>query len=87
MTARIRWNMIVALSAAALPMFAHAQTFPDSAPIPTPDVYAIVQANPVLLPPMPARAPGARDFTSLTVVGDSFADWGNEALVEKTSGL
>ncbi len=58
----------------------HAQSGPPSIPaVPPEDVYTILAQNPGLAASVPfyTQPQATGEFSSLTVIGDSYADWGN----------
>ena len=63
---------------------ASAQTYTPIAVVPSPDVYAYIQQNPSVQGLFGPKVMG--QFTSLTVFGDSYADWGNAARAGGPSG-
>ena len=64
---------------------ASAQTYTPIAVVPSPDVYAYMQQNPSVQGLFGAKVTG--QFTSLTVFGDSYADWGNAARAQGANPL
>ncbi|WP_257164612.1 autotransporter domain-containing protein [Bradyrhizobium sp. SRS-191] len=70
--------MAAAVAAAGLAcsvVDASAQTYTPIAIVPSPDVYSYLQQNPSVQGVFGPKVTG--QFTSLTVFGDSYADWGN----------
>ncbi len=69
---------VIACAMGFLPEVAHAQTGPlPVAAVPNPDIYTLLGRLPALgaLPAYQSQVTG--QYTHLTVIGDSYADWGN----------
>ncbi|GLH81913.1 exported lipase [Bradyrhizobium sp. SSBR45G] len=64
---------------------ASAQTYTPIAIVPSPDVYAYIQQNPSVQGLFGPKV--TSQFTSLTVFGDSYADWGNAARAQGANAL
>jgi outer membrane lipase/esterase len=68
-------GVVVGCLLAASAASAGATDYVAEAIVPTPDVYGYIQQNPFVANYMGSRVTG--QFQSLTVFGDSYADWGN----------
>lgn len=73
-------SVLVACALGAAPGPLRAQSGPPSVPaVPAPDVYTVLAQNPGLAASLPVYSEPqvTGKYSSLTVIGDSYGDWGN----------
>src|SRR5689334_9257779 len=76
------WSAAIAVAMIGCGSPLSAQTYTPIAVVPSPDVYAYMQQNPSVQGLFGSQTRG--QFTSLTVFGDSYADWGNAVRAGQT---
>ena len=73
-------SVLLACAVASAPGALHAQSGPPSVPaVPSPDVYGVLAQHPGLAASLPiySHPQVTGKYSSLTVIGDSYGDWGN----------